>query len=101
MNKNILLCIAGLALGFGVGFFIANKMTHDLRPPASATTARNASDSAPPLDAEQSGAPLPPGHPDISGAQSGDAADANPNGVAATNADAQAAMEAADRKPKD
>lgn len=101
MSKNILLCIIGLTLGFGVGFFLANKITGNI--PVAATVTANApgaaSDSAPPLDPNQAGAPLPPGHPDINSAAA--AANSNPNGAAATNADAQAAMEAADSKPKD
>ena len=98
MSKNILLCVIGLTLGFAVGFFLANKITGSLPPAAAvAANAPGATDSAPPLDPNQAGAPLPPGHPDIDSA----AANSNPNGVAATNADAQAAMEAADGKPKD
>ncbi|HEV2802981.1 MAG TPA: tetratricopeptide repeat protein [Pyrinomonadaceae bacterium] len=104
MSKNILLCIIGLTLGFGLGFFLANKVTTGTpsAAPAAATagtTGGAAPDSAPPLDPTQAGAPLPPGHPDINSAAA--AANSNPNGVAATNADAQAAMEEADRKPKD
>ena len=103
MNKNILLCVIGLALGFGAGFFLANKVTGGVAnaPQASAPrAAADASDSAPPLAPDQAGAPLPPGHPDVNSATAG-GGDANPNGVAATSAEAQAAMEAADRKPKD
>jgi tetratricopeptide (TPR) repeat protein len=99
MSKNILLCIVGLTLGFGVGFFLANKMTGNIPPAPVANASVAPTDSAPPLDPNQAGAPLPPGHPDINSAAA--AANSNPNGVAATNADAQAAMEAADRKPKD
>jgi tetratricopeptide (TPR) repeat protein len=99
MNKNILLCVIGLALGFGVGFFLANKVTGGMMT-ASAPQASAVPDSAPPLDPDQAGAPLPPGHPDVnSAATTGESS--NPNGVAATNAEAQAAMEAADRKPQD
>ena len=104
MNKNILLCVIGLALGFGAGFFIANKVTGSVAtaPQASAprAAAADASDSAPPLAPDQAGAPLPPGHPDVSNAAAA-TENSNPNGVAATNAGAQAAMEAADRKPQD
>lgn len=102
MNKNIFLCVIGLALGFGAGFFLANKVTGGTTPaanPASAPRAAAAPDSAPPLDPNQAGAPLPPGHPDVSGAAAAD--NSNPNGVAATNVEAQSAMEAADRKPQD
>jgi len=99
MSKNILLCIIGLTLGFGAGFFLANKITGNIPSAPATTTASAPTDSAPPLDPNQAGAPLPPGHPDINSAAA--AANSNPNGVAATNAEAQAAMEAADRKPKD
>ncbi|HEX8458798.1 MAG TPA: tetratricopeptide repeat protein [Pyrinomonadaceae bacterium] len=108
MSKNILLCIVGLALGFGLGFFLANKVTTGTPSPAATSATATtpgaaadgaANDSAPPLDPTQTGAPLPPGHPDINSAAA--AANSNPNGVAATNADAQAAMEQADSKPKD
>ncbi|HEY0100831.1 MAG TPA: tetratricopeptide repeat protein [Pyrinomonadaceae bacterium] len=101
MNKNILLCVVGLVLGFGVGFVIANKLTGGAIPAAAPASApRAASDSAPPLNPDQAGAPLPPGHPDVNSAAAA-AGNSNPNGVAATNAEAQAAMEAADRKPQD
>lgn len=102
MNKNILLCVIGLALGFGAGFFLANKVTGGMTPAAPQATAppAAASDSAPPLDPTQAGAPLPPGHPDVSSTEAA-TDNSNPNGVAATNAEAQAAMEAADRKPQD
>jgi tetratricopeptide (TPR) repeat protein len=102
MNKNILLCVIGLALGFGAGFLLANKVTGGMLTAAPAVNAPRAvaADSAPPLDPAEAGAPLPPGHPDVSNvAANGE--NANPNGVAATNAEAQAAMEAADRKPQD
>jgi len=101
MSKNILLCVIGLTLGFGGGFFLANKITGNIpaAPAAAMNAANDPTDSAPPLDPTQAGAPLPPGHPDINSVAA--AANPNPNGVAATNADAQAAMEAADRKPKD
>ncbi|HEY9403534.1 MAG TPA: hypothetical protein VIQ24_12795, partial [Pyrinomonadaceae bacterium] len=63
MSKNILLCVIGLTLGFGGGFFLANKITGSI--PAAPAVASNASsaptDSAPPLDPTQAGAPLPPG----------------------------------------
>ncbi|MGI9106318.1 MAG: tetratricopeptide repeat protein [Pyrinomonadaceae bacterium] len=103
MSKNILLCVVGLALGFGAGFFLANKITGQLPPPAVAASAppRQASDAAPPLDPTQADAPLPPGHPDVNSAGANAPANADPNGVAATNPDAQAMMEAADRQPKD
>lgn len=103
MSKNLLLCVIGLALGFGAGFFLANKVTGGMAtaPQASAPrAATTASDSAPPLAPEQAGAPLPPGHPDVSGATA-TVENSNPNGVAATDPEAQDAMEAADSKPQD
>ena len=100
MSKNILLCVIGLTLGFGAGFFLANKITGNTPLPSVTNATVAPSDSAPPLDPNQAGAPLPPGHPDID-SSAAPAANSNPNGVAATNADAQAAMETADRKPKD
>jgi tetratricopeptide (TPR) repeat protein len=99
MNKNILLCVLGLALGFGAGFVLANKITGGITATPASNAERAASETAPPLDPDQAGAPLPPGHPDVSGAANGESS--NPNGVAATNAEAQAAMEAADSKPQD
>ncbi len=105
MSKNILLCIVGLSLGFLAGFFLANKITGSLPPVAVAPSnaSRSAPDndaSAPPLDPAQSAAPLPPGHPNVNDVAADGSPTSNPNGVAATNADAQAAMEAADRQPK-
>jgi tetratricopeptide (TPR) repeat protein len=101
MNKNILLCVIGLALGFGAGFVLANKISGGTAPAATQASAPSAApDSAPPLDPDQAGAPLPPGHPDVNSAAAASGS-SNPNGVAATNAEAQAAMEAADRKPQD
>lgn len=103
MSKNILLCVLGLALGFGAGFFLANKLSSNMAALAPAAAAPSASASrqttgeAPPLDPMQAGAPLPPGHPDVNAANP----NADPNGVAATNPEAQAAMESADRAPKD
>ncbi|MDQ1524686.1 MAG: hypothetical protein QOE47_2610 [Pyrinomonadaceae bacterium] len=102
MNKNILLCVIGLTLGFGAGFFIANKVTGGAPAAAPAAVANATSappDSAPPLDPAQAGEPLPPGHPDIKSAAA--AANSNPNGVAATDKEAQDAMASADSKPKD
>jgi tetratricopeptide (TPR) repeat protein len=103
--KNLLYCLGGLVLGFLVGFLVANQMK--LAAPAS-SVAVPASDqassinvkNAPPLDPSQDASQLPPGHPDINSIAS-DGSPATPDGVAATSADAQAAMEAADRKPAD
>jgi len=106
--RNLLFCLAGLVLGFSVGFVIANQVV-----PAGGRTIVADNSAAPmsqsgpaepgaagPLDPSQAGGPLPAGHPDISGLAS-DGSPADPNGVAATNVDAQKAMEAADAKPGD
>ncbi|MCA1613062.1 MAG: tetratricopeptide repeat protein [Acidobacteria bacterium] len=101
-TRNLLYCVAGLALGFAVGFYLANQINLPARPADDAPSAASADGggTAGPLDAEKSGGPLPPGHPDISGTAS-DGSPADPNGAAATDADAQQAMEAADRRPGD
>lgn len=102
--KNFLYCFGGLALGFLVGFLIANRMNlaapNALAVPASEQTSSVDVKSAPPLDPAQDTSQLPPGHPDINQTAS-DGSPASPDGVAATNAAAQVAMEAADAKPQD
>lgn len=101
MTKNILLCLAGIALGFIVGVLLANQMASRMSNAVSVTPASN-NTAAPPLDPSDPNPQLPPGHPNIDGSSNGaQTAAANPNGVAATSAQAQAAMEAADAKPKD
>ncbi|MCA1593997.1 MAG: tetratricopeptide repeat protein [Acidobacteria bacterium] len=96
MSKNILLCSLGIILGFVIGFFIANAVTRPGTPVARARSASN--DSAGPLDPEQSAGALPPGHPDINGAGG---ADDEGGSAAASSAEAQAAMDKADRSPQD
>lgn len=91
MAKNILYCLAGVVLGFCVGFFVANIGGRP-RPAASVPSAPNAS-SARPIDAGQ-GAQLPPDHPNING-------DNNAGTAASSSALAQGAMDEADRNPKD
>ena len=107
-SRNLLFCLAGLVLGFAVGFVLANQVVPAGRP-ASVETSAPAESQAPsaaapgtagPLAPDQAGGPLPAGHPDISNLAS-DGSPADPNGVAATNADAQKAMEAADAKTGD
>jgi len=92
MSKNLLLCAAGVVLGFVVGFFITNALTRHgaLGPAASARAPQGVPG---PLDEEEAAGELPPGHPDISGAGGGSAA--------GTSAEAQAAMDKADRAPQD
>jgi tetratricopeptide (TPR) repeat protein len=94
MSKNVLYCALGIVVGFFVGFFVVNSIT---KPGAQATPARAPSGgTAGPLRPEQMNGQLPPGHPDVGGA--GDGANSSP---ASTSASAQAAMDKADRAPKD
>lgn len=103
--KNLLYCLGGLLVGFLVGFLIANRMS-DAAPPAQVAATQNQTssvsvkDSAPPLDPSQSTGQLPPGHPDIS-QRAADGSPATSEGVAASSAEAQTAMETADAKPTD
>lgn len=83
MKENILFSIAGVVLGFFIGFFIANMGGGQ---PLSSTATNKAARS---LDAAQADGQLPPGHPNVAG------------GAAATSAQAQAAMDAADRNSQD
>lgn len=94
MSKNLLYCSLGLVLGFVIGFFITNPLT---RPGAQTFRQPPAADAGP-LDAEQAGGELPPGHPDIGG---GGGAGGGSGSAASTSAEAQAAMDRADRNPKD
>jgi Flp pilus assembly protein TadD len=87
MKENILFTVAGLVLGFFIGFFLANSTGAGQMP---ATTA--AANSARPLDPSESAGQLPPGHPNIS---------AGSGSAASTSAQAQQAMDDADRNPKD
>jgi tetratricopeptide (TPR) repeat protein len=90
MTKNIFYSIAGIVLGFFIGFFIAN---FGGRPRPGAGSA-NTSSAARPLDPAQGDAPLPPGHPTVNN-------DNGPESAAASSAQAQAAMDTADRNPQD
>jgi tetratricopeptide (TPR) repeat protein len=103
-TRNLLFCLGGLLLGFGVGFSLANRLGVGSTVATSVAASDQVSSinvkSAPPLDPTQDAATLPPGHPDIDGVASG-AAPADPEGAAATNQEAQMAMEAADAAPAD
>jgi Flp pilus assembly protein TadD len=92
MRKNLLYSVAGIVLGFYLGFFVANFGGRP-RPGASVmNTAPNG--SARPLDQTQPGGQLPPGHPNLD--------DSNTSGSpASSSAQAQAAMDEADRNPQD
>ncbi len=96
MTKNILYCTLGTVLGFLIGFFVANSLTR----PGAQVAATTAPAPAPggearPLGPEELGGELPPNHPDVGGADGGGGS------AAATSPAAQAAMDKADRAPKD
>jgi tetratricopeptide (TPR) repeat protein len=96
MSKNVLLCFLGVVVGFAVGFLITNAVTKPVGGGAPARAA--ASGEAGALRPEQVGGQLPPGHPEVGtgGEAAGGAATA-----ANTSAEAQGAMDRADRSPKD
>ncbi len=99
MNKNIIFCIGGIVLGFTIGFFVANAgggavvapVGQPVAPAEEGTAAAGAPGSAPPLDPSQT--EMPPNHPDVGAATGG--------APAATSAQAQTAMETADRDASD
>ena len=102
MSKNLLLLLAGVVLGFAVGFLITNSVTKPGAPVAAA--ARTPADGpAGPLRPEQVGGELPPGHPDVNGGGAAGSGGVGSGGgsAASTSAEAQAAMDKADRAPKD
>jgi tetratricopeptide (TPR) repeat protein len=88
MTKNIFYSIAGIVLGFFVGFIVANFGGRQ-RLGLSATNASSARGA----NQTQADGQLPPNHPDIS--------NTGGTSAASTNAQAQEAMDAADRNPKD
>lgn len=98
MSKNVLICALGIALGFVLGFFITNAVAPP-RPPASSAPARAAADSqAGPLRPEQVSGDLPQGHPPVN---DGAGDDGGEGSAASTSPEAQAAMDKADRAPKE
>lgn len=99
MSKNVLLCIIGVVLGFVAGFFVTSSIT---RPGEQVAAARASSappsiGTAGPLKPEQISDDLPPGHPNVGGV----GGDETPSTAASTSAEAQTAMDKADRSPKD
>lgn len=93
MSKNLLLCALGVVLGFLVGFLITNAITKPVPQSAQARPSTGGGGSARPLGPDQMGGELPAGHPEIPGGGAGSAA--------STSAEAQGAMDKADRAPKD
>lgn len=80
MKKNILYSFLGILAGFFLGFYIANIGGRARPATSAARTSAQASDQ------------LPPGHPGVDGAG---------GSPAANSAQAQAAMDEADRNPKE
>ena len=95
MPKNLLLCALGILLGFILGFFITNAITKPGTQVAQARPAAGGGGEARPLGPDQLGGELPPGHPEVPGGGAGAGAPAS------TSAEAQGAMEKADRAPND
>jgi tetratricopeptide (TPR) repeat protein len=93
MTKNILFTGAGILLGFVVGFIFANSFNKPLAPGAGMSGATQTSSSSGALD--QAEGALPPNHPSLT-----KDATASPSSVAATSAQAQRAMDQADRAPR-
>jgi tetratricopeptide (TPR) repeat protein len=96
MRKNLLLCAAGIVVGFIVGFVLIDKVTRPFAGGGTAARAASAGGDARPLSPDQMGGDLPPGHPSVEGGAGGGAGSA-----ASTSPAAQAAMEKADRSPQD
>ncbi len=96
MSKNVLICAAGILLGFILGFFITNAVTTPgaRSSDASSSNASDADAQAGPLRPEQMSGDLPQGHPPVAG-------DGGGGSAASTSSEAQAAMDKADRAPKD
>ncbi len=91
--KNFIFCTLGIVAGFFIGFLVANTMSQ----PSLTTQGGKASAGRPAQTASEPatmGGELPPDHPDISALQGNDS-------PAANSGEAQSAMEAADRNPRD
>ena len=95
MSKNLLLCALGIVLGFVVGFLVTNSITKPGAQAAQARTTGSGGGAAPPLGPEQMSGELPQGHPEVPGAG------ANAATAASTSAEAQGAMDKADRAPRE
>lgn len=95
MARNITFCTIGIVLGILLGFFFANS---GWVTPSPAVNGRGTSApaQAPPLDPQRSNGPLPPGHPSVNDSTGDDR-----SGGAASSEQVQAAMDNADRNPKD
>jgi len=95
MPKNLLLCALGIVLGFIVGFLITNAITKPGAQVAQARPAAAGGGEARPLGPDQVSGELPPGHPEVP------AGGAGAGTAASTSAEAQGAMDKADRAPRD
>lgn len=107
MTKNISFVIAGIFLGFALGFFAANAFNRASIPRGgAANTIERSAPVAPPLDPSKTDGRLPPNHPNIgnpgatgsAAAQSAGAAGAS--SVAASSAEVQTLMDQADRQQR-
>ena len=96
MTRNISFCIIGIVLGFVLGFFFANA-GWEARPPAGNLRNAGAATDAQPRNQQQQDGQLPPNHPDVSDTNGGD----DRSGGASSSPQVQAAMDAADRNPRD
>jgi tetratricopeptide (TPR) repeat protein len=98
MSKNFLICALGIALGFVLGFFITNAVAPPLAPASSNAARADDDGQAGPLRPDEVSGDLPQGHPPVGD----DAGVADDRGSAAsTSSEAQAAMDKADRAPKE
>lgn len=96
MNKNILYSLAGLLLGCILGFFIANAGGRQ-RLAASMANSSAETSATRSLNHSSENGQLPPGHPNVNGADNG----SNAGGATDLTAQSQAAMDEADRNPQD
>ncbi len=99
MLRSALFCLAGLLIGVGSGFFVANNSA-----PVTAVApapARPNNGAAPPLDPNQTSGELPPNHPSVEGGPGAANSGPDKSGGAAGSTQVQGVMDAADRNAKD
>lgn len=96
MLKNFMYCSAGILVGFLVGFLVANTVSQPAAPSQTANTPAATRAPVGPLDPSEMDGELPPNHPDI-----GQPANGEGGTPASTSAEAQEAMDEADRDARD
>ncbi|HEX7996832.1 MAG TPA: tetratricopeptide repeat protein [Pyrinomonadaceae bacterium] len=102
MSRNISFCVVGILVGFMLGFFVANAGLTERQPAETPRTTTAATTSAPPLNPQQQVGPLPPGHPSVDdSANRANSSNGDRSGGASTSPLLQAAMDEADRNPRD